>query len=78
MTAVLLRLVFNTNAVGVSPVSISVTAIGDENGIPLSPVDLNNGVIRVIDSSGPPIPEPSTLLLLASGAGLLLRRHRRV
>jgi hypothetical protein len=74
-TAVLLTLVFDTIALGVSPVTIGVNAIGDENGLGWSSIVSNGGEIKVVATSAP---EPSTLLLLASGLGLLLRRHRRV
>jgi hypothetical protein len=63
--ATLLTLVFNTLAVGTSPVNIEVIAIGDESGMAHADVELNPGSITVIDGQ---VPEPSTALLLITGA----------
>jgi hypothetical protein len=60
-----LTLVFNTLAVGTSPVNIEVIAIGDESGMAHADVELNPGSITVIDGQ---VPEPSTALLLITGA----------
>jgi hypothetical protein len=75
-TAILLTLVFDTLALGTSPVDIDVTAIGDEWGIPHSVVTKNNGEITV--EGGNNVPEPGTLLTLVVGLlALQLRRSSR-
>jgi hypothetical protein len=59
----LATLTFNTLAVGFSPLEISIIALGDSWGDPLS-ATVENGSIS-------PVPEPATILLLVSGmAGL--------
>lgn len=72
-TATLLTLVFNTIATGTSPVNISVSAVGDENGLPHQVLDLANGSITVRDPGGPgqEIPEPTSALLAGFGVVLL-------
>lgn len=80
-TATLLTLVFDTIATGTSPVNISVTAVGDENGLPHDPLNLANGSITVRDPGGPgqEIPEPTSALLAGFGVVLLamgLKRSR--
>jgi hypothetical protein len=68
---ILASLTFDTLAIGASPLEISINALGDEWGDPLS-ADLYSGSVNVV-------PEPATLLLLGSGlAGIgLIRRFRR-
>jgi hypothetical protein len=75
-TATLLTLVFDTIALGTSPVNIGLVAIGDENGLPHGVVTLTPGSITVIEPNGV-IPEPSSLLLFGSVGGLLLWRLKR-
>jgi hypothetical protein len=73
--ATLLTLDFKGLAVGVSPVEITITALGDENGLPYTDVVVNNGEIRV---TGIVIPEPGSWLLAGSALSLLLLRRLRV
>jgi hypothetical protein len=73
-TATLLTLVFDTIALGTSPVNIGVVAIGDESGIPHNLVTTTPGSITVVDTV---IPEPSSLLLLSTAGGLLIWRLRK-
>jgi hypothetical protein len=75
--ATLLTLVFDTIALGTSPVNIAVTAIGDEVGLAHNVVTLEPGSITVIDGQVP-IPEPGSMLLLASGLGWLAKRRARL
>ncbi|MGE3535955.1 MAG: PEP-CTERM sorting domain-containing protein [Candidatus Tectimicrobiota bacterium] len=75
-TATLLSLVFDTIALGTSPVIIGVIQIGDENGELVIP-DLHHGSITVIQRGTTDVPEPSSIVLLASGIGLLVWRLRR-
>jgi len=63
---VLARLTFDTLTVGTSPLDLSLNALGDASGDPLS-AELHNGSINV--NSTTPVPEPATILLLASGLG---------
>jgi hypothetical protein len=68
---ILATLTFDTLALGTSPLGLSVNALGDEWGDPLS-ADLVSGSINVV-------PEPATLLLLGSGlagTGFLGRKRR--
>jgi hypothetical protein len=55
----LASLTFDTLALGTSPLGLTVNALGDAYGNPLS-ADILSGSVNVV-------PEPSTLLLLASG-----------
>lgn len=67
-------LTFDTLALGTSPLSLSVNAIGDAWGDPF-PVDLVNGSINVVG-----VPEPATVMLLGSGlVGIgFFRRKRKI
>jgi hypothetical protein len=75
-TATLLTLVFDTIALGTSPVNIGVVAIGDENGIQHNLVTVTPGSITVIAPNGV-IPEPSSLLLLGTVGGLVFWRLKK-
>lgn len=67
----LATLFFNTLAVGTSPLEITINALGDSMGDPLV-ADVSNGSIS-------PVPEPATILLLASGmAGLGVFRRKKL
>ena len=66
----LATLFFNTLAVGASPLEITINALGDAWGDPLT--------ATVVDGSISPVPEPATILLLASGmAGMGVFGRRR-
>jgi len=70
---------FKGLAAGVSPLMLSVNALGDQNGSTLS-VSVQNGSVA-ISSASPPVsvPEPSSLLLCMTGlVVLLMRRVRRI
>jgi hypothetical protein len=73
----LLTLNFRGLSPGVSPVDVSVTTIGDENGIPFTaPVVAVDGSITVRGDGGPIVPEPSTtVLMMAGGFALVLARR---
>lgn len=63
-------LTFDSLAVGTSPLGISINALGDAGGNPLT-ASVGSGSVAVI-------PEPGTLLLLGSGlAGLAAWRFRK-
>ena len=65
----LATLTFKTLGVGVSPLTLSVNALGDAAG--------NRLVADVSDGSVTAIPEPSTILLVGSGlAGFLVFRRK--
>jgi hypothetical protein len=70
-TATLLTLVFDTIAVGTSPVNISYNAIGDEYGIAHNPVTLNPGSITVRKGGPAEVPEPASTVMVGLGGGLL-------
>jgi hypothetical protein len=74
--ATLFTLVFNTLAVGTSPVNIALIALGDEFGIAHDLVTLQPGSITVVQDNGQVIPEPGTAVLLLTGA-LFASRFRR-
>lgn len=70
----LASITFNALAAGRSPLDLFVDALGDSNADPLT-ADITNGSVTV----AAPVPEPSTLLLLASGlAGLVGFRRKLV
>ncbi len=54
--------------------SLSSVIIGDAGGDPFGNVQMNNGSVTV----GAPVPEPSTLLLLASGLAGLVGFRRKI
>ena len=65
----LAMLTFNTLALGTSPLSISINALGDALGNPLT-ADTQGGSVTAV-------PEPCTLLLISSGlAGVVYLRRR--
>lgn len=69
----LATLTFNNLTVGVSPLSLSVNALGDAGGNPLG-ADISGGSVTATA-----IPEPSTILLLGSGlAGLVICRRKLI
>jgi hypothetical protein len=68
----LASLTFDTLALGTSPLGLTVNALGDAYGDPLS-ANIQSGSVNVV-------PEPSTLLLVGSGLvglGYLRKRIRR-
>jgi len=73
----LATLTFNTLSIGTSEFFFdTIWALGDQNGDWLGG-DFNKGLVNVIDSTTP-IPEPSSLLLLALGLlGVSLQRRAR-
>jgi hypothetical protein len=71
----LFQLAFDAIAEGTSPVSITINALGDENGNSL-PASIENGSVQVITSST--IPEPSSWATLLCGATLLCIVPRKV
>lgn len=76
-TATLLTLVYNTIAVGTSPVNIAYNAIGDEYGLAHNPVTLNPGSITVRQGGPAEIPEPATTLMVGLGVGVLALGRRK-
>ena len=66
----LATLTFNTLAVGVSPLTLSVNALGDAEGNPLV-ADISSGSVTAI-------PEPSTLLFVASGLAVFVVFRRKL
>ena len=68
----LFTLNFDTLATGTSAVALSLNALSDADGAPLS-TDLVNGSITIVDAVG--VPAPATLALL--GLGLCLVAYRR-
>jgi hypothetical protein len=77
-TATILSVVFNTIGLGTSPVDISVTTLGDENGIDATAgLQLTGGTIEVIQQPTGMIPEPSSAVLAVSALAFLGWRLRR-
>jgi hypothetical protein len=64
----LATLMFNAVATGTSALTLSVNALGDQNGNPIS-ASLQNGSVTI--SSAPPVPLPASAWLLLSGLGSL-------
>lgn len=76
-TRTLFTLNFTALAPGITPVTLSVNAIGDESGQPIADLSLANGQIEVLDGNGGGrIPEPSTWLLIGAGLALVGVRRR--
>lgn len=60
----LFTLSFTTLAAGTSPVTISVNALGDADGVAL-PFNAIDGSLTIQETGGSPVPEPSTFLPIA-------------
>lgn len=74
---ILASLTFDALSPGVSPVTLSINALADQNGDPITAGAVNASVD--IQSAGaiPTVPEPSTWLLLCGGLVALLARGCR-
>jgi Cohesin domain len=71
---ILATLVFNTKKTGISPLGLSINALGDENGNPLI-ASVANGTINV---QAVPTPALAPMLSLTMGAVALRRKKSRV
>ena len=70
----LATLTFDTLSLGTSPLGISINALGDANGVPLTYSLESGSSINVV-----PLPEPATLFLLGTGlAGIGFLRKKRM
>jgi hypothetical protein len=63
---VLASLTFDTLALGTSPLDISINALGDAWGNPLT-ADIQGGNVNVA-----PVPEPATIVLISIGLASLV------
>lgn len=67
----LAALKFQALSAGVSPLMLSVNAVGDQNGSPIAAA-LQNGMVTVSSSQPTSVPEPPSLLLCVTGGLMLL------
>jgi hypothetical protein len=67
---------FDTLGPGLTPLGLTINALGDAQGDPLAAIGIG-GVVRVTPADTTTVPEPSTCLLLATGIGFAFRRRAK-